>query len=78
MLKSLLQIVFTVALFFLYGIDAATTHYSESNIDYQVFKSTIDPNYSIRFISPKLCDPNVTQVLQFSFRLFLLTSKAKN
>jgi hypothetical protein len=41
---------------------ASTGKLKENEIEYQVFKSTITPSYSVRYVNPELCDPNVTQV----------------
>lgn len=30
-------------------------------IDYRIFKSEIYPDYGVRFLSPTLCNPNITQ-----------------
>lgn len=33
-------------------------------IIYDRFHSTANSNYSVRFVNPRLCDPNVTQVCE--------------
>lgn len=51
---------------FVININAASVPSAEPN--YTIFKSAIDPDYSVRFVSTQLCDPNVTQVNRlFSF-----------
>jgi hypothetical protein len=71
MLKSLLQFSLIVSLFISYGtVAAATTRNRNSDIEYEVFQSAMDPKYSVRFVNPKLCDPNVTQVLHLTFQPF--------
>lgn len=61
--------VAVAALFINQGANAATTH--GRPVDYTVFQSSNNPNYSVRFVSPNLCDPNVTQVLNTFSRLVL-------
>lgn len=63
MLKFLFVAV--AALFIHNGANAATTH--GRPVDYNVFQSSNDPSYSVRFVKPRLCDPNVTQVLTLVF-----------
>ncbi|KAI7895973.1 prepro-carboxypeptidase Z [Mucor mucedo] len=41
-----------------HGGNAASTY---EPIDYKVIQSSNHPNYSVRFVNPNLCDPNVTQ-----------------
>lgn len=60
MLKFLL--VAAAALITHQGVNAATTH--GKPVDYTVFQSSNDPSYSVRFVNPRLCDPNVTQVFR--------------
>lgn len=65
--------VAAAALIFHQGVNAATTH--GRPIEYNVIQSANNPNYSVRFVNPNLCDPNVTQVFQVSNFSFLLLCK---
>lgn len=45
------------------AISLPITHDTDE-INYNRFNSVLNSNYSVRFVNPQLCDPNVTQVLQ--------------
>lgn len=57
----MLILPFIIVIAFLINEINAASVLSEA-IDYTIFKSKIYPDYGVRYISPTLCDPNVTQV----------------
>lgn len=52
----------------------STTSILSEAIDYKNFRSEIYPDYGVRYISPTLCDPNVTQVCNILLRNYKLWS----
>jgi uncharacterized protein YxeA len=58
----MLKLILIALTAFIISINAASVLSKKPN--YTVFKSAIDSDYSVRFVSSQLCDPNVTQVLK--------------
>ncbi|KAI9366561.1 prepro-carboxypeptidase Z [Pilaira anomala] len=50
-----------IAVFALFIHQEVTAAAINNLVDYKVFQSPSDPSYSVRFVEPKLCDPDVVQ-----------------
>lgn len=73
--KIMRILLFTLILFVYKSIAAIsppTTHLADE-IKYNRFNSISNTNYSVRFVNPQLCDPNVTQVIKLNLTFEIQT-----